>query len=89
MQQTTYPVDVISVCAADGSIRPLRLRLEDEHQQLRCIRIDEILSVKDVSYVGIEAFVYLCRAVVQDRVWLFELKYMIRSHSWQLLRWGP
>lgn len=88
MGQTSCPVEVISVCNADGRIRPLRLRLSDESQQLRRIDILEILSTKDVSYVGIEAQVYLCRAMVEGQLWLFELKYMIRSHSWQLLRWG-
>ena len=28
------PVDVIAVCSADGSIKPLRFRMEDEEHQL-------------------------------------------------------
>ena len=80
------PVDVISVCSADGEIRPLRLRMEDEqHQQLR-IDIDEIVSMKPVQYVGIEAQIFLCKAVVKGKMWMFELKYTIRTHSWCLHR---
>ena len=56
------PVDVISVCSACGEIRPLRLRLEDESHQLRRVDIDEIICVKEIQYVGIEAHVFLCRA---------------------------
>ena len=80
------PVDVISVCSADGQIRPLRLRMEDEEHQLLRVDIDEIISMKPVQYVGIEAQIFLCKATVQGRKWLFELRYTIRSHSWCLLR---
>ena len=77
MQQNNCPVDVISVCSANGDIRPLRFRMED---------IDEVISSRRIQYVGIEAHVFLCRATVRDQRWLFELKYTIRSHCWCLLR---
>ena len=80
------PVDVISVCSADGSIKPLRLRMEDESHQLLRIDIEEVISSKEIQYVGIEAHVFLCRATVRGKESVFELKYTIRSHNWQLLR---
>ena len=80
------PVDVISVCSADGSIKPLRLRMEDEEHQLLRIDIEEVISVREVQYVGIEAHVFLCRATVKGKEWLFELKYTIRSHNWCWMR---
>ena len=81
-----YPVDVISMCSASGEIRPLRLRMEDEQHQLLRIYIEEVISSKEIQYVGIEATVYLCRATVREKKWLFELKYTIRSHTWSLCR---
>ena len=84
--QSVCPVDVISVCSANGDIRPLRIRLEDEAHQLLRVDIDEIISSKPIQYVGIEAQVFLCRATVQGKRWLFELRYTIRSHSWCLTR---
>lgn len=86
MEQKISPVDVISICSADGQIRPLRLRMEDEAHQLMRVDIDEVISVKPIQYVGIEAYIYLCRASVQGRRWLFELRYTIRTHTWCLLR---
>jgi hypothetical protein len=86
MEQTIFPVDVISVCSAGGEIRPLRLRLEDEEHQLQRIDIDEVISIKYVHYVGIEAQIFLCRATVLGERKLFELKYTIRTHSWCLMR---
>lgn len=86
MEQRIQPVDVISMCSASGEIRPLRLRMEDEGHQLLRVDIDEILSCKEVQFVGIEAKIFLCRAMVQGKQWLFELRYTIRTHSWCLLR---
>ena len=80
------PVDVISVCSADGQIRPLRLRMEDEAHCLLRVDIDEVISMKPIQFVGIEAQIFLCRATVQGKQWLFELKYTIRIHNWCLQR---
>ena len=82
MESHKSPVDVISICSAGGDIRPLRLRMEDDAHQLLRIDIDEVISVKEVQYVGIEAQIFLCRATVREKKWLFELKYTIRTHSW-------
>ena len=86
MDQNICPVDVISMCSADGKIRPLRFRMEDEAHQLLRVDIDEVISCRHIQYVGIEAQVFLCRASVRGKRWLFELKYTIRSHNWCLLR---
>ena len=86
MEQKICPVDVICVCSADGDIRPLRFRMEDEEHRLLRIDIEEIISFRDVQFVGIEARIFLCRATVGQRKWLFELRYTIRSHNWCLLR---
>ncbi len=80
------PVDVISMCSADGRIRPLRFRMEDEHHQLVRVDIEEIINCREIQFVGIEAQVFLCSATVRQKKWLFELRYTIRSHSWCLLR---
>jgi hypothetical protein len=80
------PVDVIAMCSANGDILPLRLRMEDEDHQLLRIDIEEVVSSKEIQYVGIEARIFLCYATVKGKRWLFELKYTIRSHSWCLFR---
>lgn len=83
---SNQPVDVISVCSANGDIRPLRLRMEDEQHQLLRVDIDEIISVRPIQFVGIEAQIFLCKAIVGGKQWLFELKYTIRTHSWCFFR---
>lgn len=86
LSQNVRPVDVISFCGADGEIRPLRIRMENEEHQLIRVDIDEVISSKKIQYVGIEAKIFLCRATVEQRKWLFELKYTIRTHSWCITR---
>lgn len=80
------PIDVISMCSVDGAIRPLRLRMENDAHELLRIDIDEVVSVREIQYVGIEAYVFLCRAAVHGRQRLFELRYTVRTHTWCLLR---
>ena len=79
------PVDVISVCNTEGEIRPLRFQLEDEEHQLLRVNIQEVVSIREVQHVGVEAHIFLCRARVHDQEWTFELKYTFRSHTWRLL----
>ena len=86
LNMSNQPVDVISVCSANGDIRPLRLRMEDEQHQLLRVDIDEIVSVRPIQFVGIEAQIFLCKAQVAGKQWLFELKYTIRTHSWCFFR---
>ena len=86
VRRNIYPVDVICMCSADGEIKPLRFRIEDDTHQLLRVDIDEIISARDIQYVGIEAQIFLCRATVQGKKCLFELKYTIRSHRWCFLR---
>ena len=86
MEDNICPVDVISFCSADAEIRPLRIRMEDKEHQLLRLDIDEIISSKKIQYVGIEATVFLCRATVNEKQWLFELKYTLRTHRWCFLR---
>lgn len=86
MDQFACPVDVISVCRADGTIQPLRLQLSNAEQFKFRVDIEEILSVKEVPYVGVEAHVFLCRAKTEGREMMLELKYTFRTHTWCLLR---
>ena len=80
------PVDVISVCNADGTIKPLRFRFEDESNQLLRVDIEEVVSTREVQFVGVEATIFLCRATVGEQPWMFELKYTFRTHCWCIHR---
>lgn len=84
MEKNTCPVDVISMCSAAGDIYPLRLRILDDNRQYIRVDIDEVVCCKKIQYVGNESHVFICKATVHGRAWLFELKYAIRDHNWSL-----
>lgn len=79
-------VDMISLCSSDGQIHPLRFRVENASGELICIDIDEVVSRKEIPYVGVEAYTYVCRATCEQRQLIVELKYYIRAHTWYVLR---
>ena len=68
MCQNVIPVDVISLCSADGQMRPLRFRMEDTQHQLLRVDIDEVISSKDIQYAGIEAKIFLCRGYLAIKI---------------------
>ena len=78
MVRKTCPVDVISVCSASGEPAAGGGRGTGAYP----VNIDEVISVKEVPYVGVEARIFLCRGTVDGRQRQFALKYLIRAHCW-------
>ena len=85
MLSKNVPVQMIAHCGADGSMQPLRFRFEDAEHVLHTVRISEVLDSRRVEYVGIEAFLFVCKAVTEGAERLFELRYTVRSHRWSLV----
>ena len=78
-------VDMISLCSADGQVYPLRFRVENDIGELIRVNIDEIIDRKEIPYIGVESYTYLCRVSAQQHRFVVELKYYIRSHTWYVL----
>ena len=79
-------IEVISVFATDGSITPLRFRMEDEANCLQTVAISQVVCAKPIQYAGIDAIQYLCKAHLEGKERLFELRYTVRTHRWTLFR---
>lgn len=86
MDELNIPVQMISVCNVDGTIRPIRFRFEDREHLIQTVGITKILSSQEIKYVGIEAFVFVCCSVIDGQEKQFELKYTVRTHQWALFR---
>lgn len=84
METWIRPVDVISLCSTKGELKPLRLRVEENEENIR-IDIQDVVSVKEIPYTGAEAKIFLCRALIHGRSCMIELKYTVRTHCWTLL----
>ena len=79
-------IEMISVCGVDGSLTPLRFRLEDEEHQLCTVAIRQVVCSSRIQYAGVDAIQYLCKAEVHGREKLFELRFSVRSLSWSVFR---
>ena len=86
MEQKNRPVEMISICSTEGRILPVRFRFEAEDRSIRTVQISEVVSAKEISYVGIEAILYVCKAQMEELERLLELKYTVRTHRWVLFR---
>ena len=80
------PIQMISVCSTNGELLPLRFRYEDKEHLLQTVNILETVCKKDINYIGIEAFLYTCKAMMYGKEKMFELKYTVRTHKWILFR---
>lgn len=79
-------VDMISVCNADGSLLPLRFRFEDREHCVRRVQVLEVLACREIKYVTVEAYEYVCRTRTEDREDLMQVRYAVRSHRWSLFQ---
>ncbi|MEE1035868.1 MAG: hypothetical protein U0L15_02030 [Oscillospiraceae bacterium] len=86
MEQNLCPVDVISMCSAEGELRPLRLRMPNGEDAMQRIDIEAVVKDWEIPYAGVEAHVFRCLARSAGRELMLELKYTFRSHTWCLLR---
>lgn len=81
MAQNQYPVDVIALSSASGELRPLRLRLKGDQR----VEIEAVVKTTDITYVGVESTIFLCRGICAGQRILLELRYYLRTHTWWLL----
>ncbi len=79
-------LELLSVCASDGTLTPLRFRMEDDAHCLQTVVITKVISYKSIQYAGIDAIQYLCKAHLSGKERLFELRYFVKTHSWSLFR---
>lgn len=80
------PIQMISVCSTNGDLLPLRFRYEDSEHLLQTVHVLETVFKKEINYVGIEAFLYTCKANIDGKEKMFELKYTVKTHKWVLFR---
>ena len=86
MANRNLPVQVLAACGVDGQMQPLRFRFEDSEHSVHTVSVTEIVDGRKVEYVGLEAFVFLCKARLDGREKLYELRYTVRTHRWTLFR---
>ncbi len=79
-------IEMISVCDRDGRLTPLRFRMEDESCGLQTVVIRRVVDIKLLKFGGMDVIQYLCKASQAEQDRLLELRYIVRTHCWNLSR---
>lgn len=84
MVSLNVPIDMIAMCNSLGEMIPIKFRIEDESHHMLTIRVDEVIYQKESQYAGSKTLEYGCRALLEDRQQLIEVRYHIATHRWTI-----
>jgi hypothetical protein len=62
-----------------------RIHFEDEDGR-RVISVGKVLSYETIRPAGVESCVYRCQSIIDDMETIFELKYRVKEHRWELYK---
>lgn len=85
-RQVNIPVQLMAVCNTNGDLIPRWFRYEDGEHCIQSVCIQQVLSWKELEYVGIRILQYICQAEVCGRKRIFELRYHVDSHRWSFFQ---
>jgi hypothetical protein len=84
--EMNIPIQLDSVCSTQGTFTPRWFRFEDEENQIQTVKIQRIVSEKELNYVGVRVLQYICAAAFKDEEKIFELRYYVGSHKWTFFK---
>lgn len=77
------PIQAGSVTNTTGKIIPTWFRYEDPNEhEIQTVKIENILSSKEINYVGFRMIQFVCAAEITGTRRIFELRYSIGTHKW-------
>ena len=86
MKVVAKPVDMVTWFSKDGSLHPIRFRLQVEDESYKVINVDRIVHKSIEKLAGNDMIVYRCQSEINGVVKPFELKYEIRTCKWMLFK---
>ena len=84
-EYTNIPIQLENICSTQGEISPRWFRFEDDDHMIHTVKIQKIISRKDINFVGIRMIQFICKTIEEDskdREHLVELRYNILMHRW-------
>jgi hypothetical protein len=78
-------IDINATFNPIGDIKPMYVRLEDEHHQLHTYKIQSIDQTKDDRYSDISSRLFYCNILVDDTMKKLLIRYHFQSHKWSLI----
>ena len=84
MKIVSKNIEMIAYFKTDGSLRPIRFRIEEE--QCEVIKITMILRVEMENLCGNKMMVYTCSSCIDGMEKIFEIKYDVSRMKWILFK---
>lgn len=85
MKVVSKSIEMISYFRTDGTIRPLRFRMEED-DGCEVIKISRIIRCETEKLCGNKMMVYTCCAVIDGIEKIFEIKYDVEKMKWILFK---
>lgn len=79
-------IEVITYHKPDGSIKPLRFRIEAENCELQTVKIHNVLDVTEEKTSTSLVRFYTCNAVVNNVMKNFKLKFDVLNTCWYIIQ---
>ena len=81
MKTQMTPIEVIAHFKNDGTIHPLRLKLNDD-----TIRIEQVVSVTEDRLAGNKMLCFRCQSEFDGVLKPFEIKFEVQTCKWFLFK---
>ena len=79
MKVISKEIEVIAYFDTDGSIKPIKFRIE-EADTYKVIKIEKVISTQWED----KLLIFKCNSTIGDREIMFEIKYDIENFTWLL-----
>ena len=79
MKIVSKQIDIVAYFDIDGSIKPLKFRLEED-DTYKVIKIEKVISTQ----LEDKMLIFKCSTTIGEREKVFEIKYDIENFTWAL-----
>ena len=86
MKVVAKPIEVISYTDNKGDLKPLRIRIQNEDETLKVIRVDKVITNETEKLAGNYMLVFKCQSLIDNTSRLFEIKYELQTCKWILFK---
>lgn len=91
MKVVMKPIDMIAWSTEDGTLTPLKFRINEEENRKtktskKIIKVNKILLKKEEKLAGNRVLVYRCQSTVNKTEKVYELKYEFSTCKWFLYK---
>ena len=86
MKVVAKPIEVVSYTDNKGDLKPLRIRIQNDDETLKVIRVDKVITKQTEKLAGNYMLVFKCESLIDNTSRLFEIKYELQTCKWILFK---